>query len=35
VLAGLRQVHADDDHLAAAAGQVFDALYAAPEASSR
>jgi hypothetical protein len=33
VLAGLRQMHADDDHLAAAAAQVFDALYAAPEAS--
>lgn len=30
VLAGLREVHADDDALVAAAGQVFDALYAAP-----
>jgi len=36
VLAGLRQVHADDDRLADAAAQVFDALYAlyaAPEAT--
>jgi hypothetical protein len=30
VLAGLRALHADDDLLAAAAAQVFDALYAAP-----
>jgi len=30
VLAGLREVHADDDHLARAAASVFDALYAAP-----
>lgn len=30
VLAGLRAVHADDDALATAAGQVFDALYASP-----
>ena len=30
VLLGLREVHADDDRLAAAAAQVFDALYAAP-----
>jgi hypothetical protein len=30
VLAGLREVHADDDALAAAAAVVFDALYAAP-----
>ncbi|WP_284617851.1 chromate resistance protein ChrB domain-containing protein [Aquabacterium humicola] len=34
VLAGLRAVHADDDQLAAAAGAVFDALYAAPGAST-
>lgn len=32
VLSGLRQVHADDDRLAQAAGGVFDALYAAPAA---
>jgi hypothetical protein len=32
VLAGLRELHADDDVLAAAAGTVFDALYAAPGA---
>jgi hypothetical protein len=32
VLAGLREVHADDDHLSAAAAQVFDALHAAPGA---
>ena len=32
VLAGLRELHADDDALAAAAGQVFDALYANPGA---
>ncbi len=30
VLAGLREVHADDDTLTAAAAAVFDALYAAP-----
>lgn len=30
VLSGLREVHADDDHLASAAAAVFDALYAAP-----
>ncbi len=30
VLAGLRELHADDDALAAAAAAVFDALYAAP-----
>lgn len=30
VLAGLREVHAQDDDLAAAAAAVFDALYAAP-----
>jgi hypothetical protein len=30
VLAGLRELHADDDALAAAAATVFDALYAAP-----
>ena len=30
VLAGLREVHADDDRLAEAAGAVFDALYAMP-----
>jgi hypothetical protein len=34
VLAGLRAVHADDDRLAAAAGTVFDALYAAPGPSA-
>jgi len=32
VLGGLREVHADDDRLAAAAATVFDALYAAPAA---
>ena len=32
VLAGLRALHADDDALAAAAAQVFDALYANPGA---
>jgi hypothetical protein len=32
VLAGLREVHGDDDPLSAAAAQVFDALYAAPGA---
>ncbi len=30
VLAGLRELHADDDALVAAAAQVFDALHAAP-----
>jgi hypothetical protein len=30
VLAGLREVHADDDRLVAAAAQIFDALYASP-----
>ncbi len=30
VLSGLREVHADDDHLTLAAAAVFDALYAAP-----
>jgi hypothetical protein len=30
VLAGLRQMHADDDRLTAAAALVFDALYATP-----
>lgn len=30
VLAGLREVHADDDALVQAAAQVFDALYAVP-----
>lgn len=30
VLAGLREVHADDDQLTLAAAAVFDALYAAP-----
>ena len=34
VLAGLREVHARDDPLAQAASAVFDALYAAPGASS-
>ena len=33
VLAGLRQLHADDDVLVAAASAVFDALYAAPGAT--
>lgn len=32
VLSGLRELHADDDALAAAAAAVFDALYAAPGA---
>jgi hypothetical protein len=32
VLAGLREVHADDDELTAAAAAVFDALHAAPGA---
>jgi hypothetical protein len=31
VLAGLRELHGDDDALAAAAAAVFDALYAAPD----
>ncbi|MNT88651.1 Chromate resistance exported protein [compost metagenome] len=30
VLAGLREVHANDDALTQAAAQVFDALYAVP-----
>ncbi len=34
VLAGLREVHADDDTLATAAAAVFDALYAAPGSAS-
>ena len=34
VLAGLRELHADDDQLLAAAAAVFDALYAAPGAAS-
>ncbi len=34
VLDGLREVHADDDRLVLAASAVFDALYAAPGASS-
>jgi hypothetical protein len=34
VLGGLRELHADDDALAAAAATVFDALYAAPAAVS-
>lgn len=34
VLAGLCEVHADDDQLKQAASAVFDALYAAPGASS-
>ncbi len=34
VLAGLREAHTDDDRLALAAAQVFDALYAAPGASA-
>lgn len=33
VLAGLREVHADDDVLTVAAGAVFDALHAAPVAA--
>ncbi|MDP3226774.1 MAG: chromate resistance protein [Acidovorax sp.] len=32
VLAGLREMHADDDALTQAAAQVFDALYAVPRA---
>ena len=34
VLAGLRELHADDDALQAAAAAVFDALHAAPAAKS-
>ncbi len=34
VLAGLRELHADDDALLQAAGAVFDALYAAPVSST-
>lgn len=34
VLAGLRQLHADDDALVAAADRVFDAFHAAPPASA-
>jgi hypothetical protein len=34
VLAGLRELHADDDTLAAAAATVFDALYASPPAAA-
>lgn len=34
VLAGLREVHPDDDRLVLAADAVFDALYAAPGATS-
>ncbi len=33
VLAGLREVHSDDDRLTLAAAAVFDALYAAPAAT--
>jgi hypothetical protein len=33
VLAGLRELHADDDALVAAAAAVFDALHAAPDAA--
>ncbi len=32
VLAGLRELHADDDALVGAAATVFDALYATPSA---
>ncbi len=32
VLSGLRELHADDDALAAAAAQIFDAMYASPPA---
>lgn len=32
VLAGLREIHADDDQLTLAAAAVFDALHAAPVA---
>ncbi len=35
VLAGLRELHADDDALVAAAAAVFDALYAAPTRHDR
>jgi hypothetical protein len=34
VLAGLRELHAEDDALVAAAASVFDALYAAPTAAA-
>ena len=34
VLAGLREVHVDDDQLEQAASAVFDALYAAPGITS-
>jgi hypothetical protein len=34
VLGGLRELHADDDQLLAAAAAVFDALYASPGAAS-
>ena len=34
VLSGLRALHADDDRLLAAAGAVFDALYASPGAAA-
>jgi hypothetical protein len=34
VLAGMRELHADDDALVAAAARVFDALYAAPTAGA-
>jgi hypothetical protein len=34
VLAGLRELHADDDALVAAAASVFDALHAAPTAAA-
>jgi hypothetical protein len=34
VLAGLLEMHADDDRLAAAAAHVFDALYASPGVSA-
>ena len=33
VLAGMREVHADDDALTQAAAQMFDALYALPPSS--
>lgn len=35
VLGGLRELHAEDDALAAAAAAVFDALYASPLSSTR
>ena len=34
VLGGLRELHADDDALAAAAATVFEALYASPAPST-